>query len=227
MKHFAQEHDEICSAYDSLEKYVKEEEISEFHKVGALLIISEFKAEDSPNASELLPDYIEGIAERACDEYGESAEGWPQSTPEQDNELFEQLKEVVDKWADKHNLHPSFYRCHIIAKHLIKVTDSTPYFELIDTIQGDGVVLGLMESALKVIVNQVGDISYELREDEAWRNFVAEYSLRGVEADDINELGQSLIGNADWEHWFMEKQKPKKNTPEPTSFFDEPVEPDE
>jgi len=72
-----------------------------------------------PNASELVPSVLDDIAQYANDNYGECAHEWPDVTSEQEQDLDKMVSEVVGRWANKHNLNPTFGR--IVNEKEIKV----------------------------------------------------------------------------------------------------------
>lgn len=61
-----------------------------------------------PLASEFARFDVDSLSEAASDE-NEHADGWPDSTPEQNRELEAMVADAVDAWADKHGLQPKFY----------------------------------------------------------------------------------------------------------------------
>jgi len=62
------------------------------------------------SASDFMPSYImDAMGEMAYEECGEHAADWPDYTAEQEKELVDAIKNVVDLWADKYGKHPSFY----------------------------------------------------------------------------------------------------------------------
>jgi len=60
-------------------------------------------------ASDFTLDYIEQMGEQAYDNVGESAQDFPDCTPDQEKELIESIKKVIDAWASNHGLHPRFW----------------------------------------------------------------------------------------------------------------------
>lgn len=59
-------------------------------------------------ASHWLPDICDHMFEIALDN-NEYAEGWLNGVDKECQDLQKQIEEVVDKWADKHKLHPYFF----------------------------------------------------------------------------------------------------------------------
>lgn len=54
---------------------------------------------------------LEHINANMCDEVGESADDYLMyTTPEHNNELEEELSNVIIKWIEKHNYHPTFFK---------------------------------------------------------------------------------------------------------------------
>lgn len=62
---------------------------------------------------------IENAQEQLYDEVGEVAEGYLDTTKEQDKELEDKLNEVFYEWHKKHNLFPTCYKVENI--EIIKV----------------------------------------------------------------------------------------------------------
>lgn len=60
-------------------------------------------------AGDFLSYLPEELGERAYDEFGELIDEWPDTTPEQDSELANTVQSVINAWADKHGLQPTFY----------------------------------------------------------------------------------------------------------------------
>lgn len=61
------------------------------------------------NASDFVRDILEDMNERAYDEAGEFASDYPDCNAEQGKELKTAIDYVVDTWANKHKLHPTFW----------------------------------------------------------------------------------------------------------------------
>ena len=60
-------------------------------------------------ASDFVTYISEAMSEGAYEELPEWCDTWPDSTKEQDSELEAAMRKLVDEWADKHNLQPTFY----------------------------------------------------------------------------------------------------------------------
>lgn len=82
----------------------------------------------SPQASTFTPGMVTALGEAASDEYSEQVDGWPDVTPEQESELQVEVDEVVDSWATKHNLQPTFYELEEveIRTYIASVDGPTP-----------------------------------------------------------------------------------------------------
>ena len=64
----------------------------------------------------------------AYDEFSDLAEGFLSNVSlEQEQELDDEIKEVIDKWADKYNQHPTFYGVEGIKPIQIRLTGIEPF----------------------------------------------------------------------------------------------------
>ena len=118
--------EEIYS-YSDLDECVTNfiDEISEEDfKVGYIFSVYE-GVSSHYKASDFAPSYIcEGMGERADDECHEDYAGeWPDASKEQELELLVEVKKLIDGWADKHDLHPKFYRVRDTGEISIKITN--------------------------------------------------------------------------------------------------------
>lgn len=74
---------------------------------------------------------IESMAERACDEVGECAEDWPDCGKEEESDLNERIRAVVNQWADDHGLHPNFYRISNTKTIKVKLTSESGDYQIV------------------------------------------------------------------------------------------------
>ena len=73
------------------------------------------------------------LEDRAYDECGEVTEGWLTDIEKEKRlELENGIKELINTWADKHNLQPQFYTVNNIKSITIKFTDSRGSFKIIE-----------------------------------------------------------------------------------------------
>jgi len=80
-------------------------------------------------ASGFLHNLIEEMGERAYDECGEHCDSWPNTTKEQGDELECQVKALIDKWADKHGIQPTFYMVTNVKEIKVRLTSEDGDFE--------------------------------------------------------------------------------------------------
>ena len=101
-------------------------------EVGAIAVIDggdlvERKAGDFANFYPL-----DALAEAAYGEHDEYVGDWPNCTKEQEAELLAYLKDAVNVWADKHSLHPKFYRVSNVQKITVKLMSEEGEYEIIN-----------------------------------------------------------------------------------------------
>lgn len=65
---------------------------------------------------------IEDMQENAYDEAGEHADRFLENVSDaQSDELDAEIKKVIDAWADKHKLHPTFFTVTAVEQHTVAV----------------------------------------------------------------------------------------------------------
>lgn len=75
---------------------------------------------------------IEILTDNACEECGEFVEGWlSKIKPEQEAELTALVKAAVNEWADKHNLHPTFYAVENTREIKLRLLDEKGAWEIV------------------------------------------------------------------------------------------------
>ena len=76
---------------------------------------------------------IENMAESAYEDYYELAEHWgiEEVDNETSKELEKQLEQVIDAWADKHNLQPTWYAVKDVQELKIRVLNDDGDYEII------------------------------------------------------------------------------------------------
>lgn len=75
---------------------------------------------------------IEILTDNAYEECGDFAEGWlGKATPEQEAELTALIKQAVNEWADKHNLHPKFYTAENTREIKLRLLDERGAWEVV------------------------------------------------------------------------------------------------
>lgn len=84
-------------------------------------------------AGDYLPNYItEGLTERAWDDVGECAESWLAVVDKEDEkELEDALKAVVNEWADNKGLQPDFYGVSDVKEVSFRVVSESGDYEII------------------------------------------------------------------------------------------------
>lgn len=83
-------------------------------------------------ASDFLPDILEIIAEKAWYIAGDIGEDWPENNVSQAFELESDIKKLVDSWAGKYNLQPSFYGVKNERKIKVKINSFDGDYEIIE-----------------------------------------------------------------------------------------------
>ncbi len=73
------------------------------------------------HVEELVQETV-GIA--AYNDVGECAEDWPRASKDEIDDLHKRITTVLTKWADDHNLQPSFHRVADIIEHPAKAETS-------------------------------------------------------------------------------------------------------
>lgn len=68
---------------------------------------------------------LDTLSNHAYDEAGEYADEWPNCTKEQEADLTQRLKDVVNQWADDHGLQPQFYHVENVKELRFVMTSET------------------------------------------------------------------------------------------------------
>jgi hypothetical protein len=87
----------------------------------------------TPLASQYLPDVsrlLDWLSDEAYSAAPDYDFDWPKCTDGQKTELGEQLKALVDRWADKHNLQPPFGHVENIKTRTIKLLNGKSDYEI-------------------------------------------------------------------------------------------------
>ena len=118
--------DEIYSysdLYECATDFIDQIDDEDF-KVGYVFSISEGVSVPY-KASDFAPPHIcAEMGERFDDECHEDYAGeWPEANKEQEAELLLNVKKIIDDWADRHDLHPKFYRVKDTREIFIKILD--------------------------------------------------------------------------------------------------------
>lgn len=92
-------------------------------KVGDTATIWVGEKEDN-KASDFVRDITEDMGERAYDDIGEVSDMWPDSTVLQNEELQQAVDKLVDEWANKYNLHPTFFKITNVKKLTLELTNA-------------------------------------------------------------------------------------------------------
>lgn len=102
--------DEWCFAEEAIEETVQQalDEMTEedFAELGYVTIYKGIQKQQHFKSYFKVEDLLESINEYAYNECGEFAEDYLQALPQ---EVIDNLKNVVCKWADKHKLQPTWF----------------------------------------------------------------------------------------------------------------------
>ena len=82
-------------------------------------------------ASDFVKWVVDSINERAYENFADFCDTWPDSTVDQNNELESEVKIVVDKWADKHGLQPTFWGVKNIKETQVRLVSEGEFEEVI------------------------------------------------------------------------------------------------
>ncbi len=74
---------------------------------------------------------VDTLSNGSYDEAGEYADEWPNCTKEQDQDLVQRIKDVVNQWADDHGLQPTFYRVENVKEIQAKLTSIDGDYEIL------------------------------------------------------------------------------------------------
>lgn len=75
-------------------------------------------------------DPLEYMRDNAFDEVGECCDEWPDITNDQDKELEDMIKAVIDQWATKHELHPRFGLIENVKERTFVELNRSEYFDM-------------------------------------------------------------------------------------------------
>jgi hypothetical protein len=76
---------------------------------------------------------IDRLSESAYDSCGDYAENWLHNIPkEQEGDLEDRIKKVVNEWADDYGLHPDFYGVTNIKEIKIELLDTEGNYKIIE-----------------------------------------------------------------------------------------------
>lgn len=79
-------------------------------------------------ASDFYRSLLENIMACAYDEFSDLAEGFLSNVSlEQEQELDDEIEEIIDKWANKYDQHPTFYGVGDIKPIQIRLTSIEPF----------------------------------------------------------------------------------------------------
>ena len=92
-------------------------------EVGGTATIYVGEREDN-KASDFVRDIVEDMGERAYDDIGELSIDWLDSTVGQNRELQAAVEKLVDDWADKYKLHPTFFKVTNIKEITLELTNA-------------------------------------------------------------------------------------------------------
>ena len=82
-------------------------------------------------ASDLFRWDPDDLGEAGYEECGEYAIGYPGVNQDTNKELLDELKAIIDKWADKHDAHPSFATVDNVKTVTIRCTSEDGDFEVV------------------------------------------------------------------------------------------------
>lgn len=92
-----------------------------------MLIVWQGECTKQP-ASHYAPDILEYMGERAYDDIGEFAEGWPDFKPEVAKALQANIEALIDDWAKVHKQHPAFGHVCNTKELQFKIVKQAEYF---------------------------------------------------------------------------------------------------
>lgn len=75
---------------------------------------------------------VDSLMERAYDEAGEHAGDWPDCTKEQETDLEQRIKDVVNQWADDHGLQPKFCRVDNVREIQVELTSEDGSYRILE-----------------------------------------------------------------------------------------------
>ena len=78
-------------------------------------------------ASDFCEFGVDNLEEIAYDRAGDFAESWLQTTGDMDIEFKSMVKDAVDAWATKHDMHPKFYGIKDVQTITLKVLPDGEY----------------------------------------------------------------------------------------------------
>ena len=102
-------------------------------EVGDKVTIYKGEGESKKASAYYWADTIENMLENGYEEAGEYADYWSldQATSEQKTELEDEIKKVIDIWADKHNMHPRFYNIENQEKILVEILNESCDYKVV------------------------------------------------------------------------------------------------
>jgi len=106
---------------------------------GEVITIYEGERGAGYSASQWTPDMVEYLGERAADDAGEVAYDWPPANKQQCAELQAAVEKVVEDWAARHKLEPTFFEIVNVREIKVRLTSEDGDFEVVDeTAQAEG-----------------------------------------------------------------------------------------
>jgi len=115
------------SAEEALEDVWNDEE-QDAHEYTIYVGDVHFEKASSYVTNHLIGTILESLDVNALGSFGGDTESWPDSTPEQNADLASRLKILIDVWADKHNLQPTFGEAKNIKEIKFKEIEVRNYF---------------------------------------------------------------------------------------------------
>ncbi len=110
-------------------------ECDDILNVGSVVTVYSGEPITNKASGYLSGNLVEDMQERAYDDAGEFAEDYLSGAGiEEQNELLKELSDVVDKWADKHKLQPTFYGIKNQKEISVKIINiETGNYEVLDS----------------------------------------------------------------------------------------------
>lgn len=74
---------------------------------------------------------VDTLCNRAYDEAGEYADNWPDCDKDQEADLEQRIKDVVNQWADDYGLQPNFWQVSNVKKLNVKMLTEEGQYEIL------------------------------------------------------------------------------------------------